>query len=464
MVIFLILGLALLMLLAYRGVPIIVATLISAAFILLTSGMDLIAGLTATYAKGMGNYFTMFFIIFLLGALFGKVAEIGGATESIAHTVVKKFGAKYIVVAIIVAGAILAYGGVNLFVALFTLYPISMSLFKEADIPRRLFPAAYVSGVATFAMTSPFTPAIQNIIPTQYLGTDVAAAAVPGTISSLFLAAGVIWYMNRQVRIAKEKGEHFVAKDSENGNPIVDGKKTPHIILALLPMVVLLGSLNVFKLSVVISLFLGVVSGFICYFPYIPHSFKDIWQHVSKATMDATTAIVNTSAAVGFGTVVAATPAFQTIITAVTGMGGNPLIAAGIATTALAGISGSASGGLGIAVPIVTKFYLPLGVNPQALHRIMVVACGGLDSLPHNGFVITLLTYCGLTHKNAYKDIAVTTVIMPLISLLILISLFFILPGWMSLFDFDHLLIAAAQFWAAAICIFKSISATLAAL
>lgn len=430
MTLFLILGLALLMFLAYRGVPIIIATIVSGAFILLTSRMDLLAGLTTTYANGMGGYFSKFFLIFLLGALFGKVAEIGGATESIAHSVVRRFGAKYIVVAIILAGAILAYGGVNLFVALFALYPLSMSLFKEADIPRRLFPAAYVSDVATFAMTSPFTPAIQNIIPTQYLGTDVAAAAIPGSISSLFLAAGVIWYMNNQVKKAKAKGEHFELRNGEADSSIADRKK-PHVILALAPMIVLLGALNAFKLSVISSLFLGVVSGLLCYIKYLPRSLNELWKHTAKATMDATTAIVNTSAAVGFGTIVAATPAFQSIITAVTGIGGNPLIAAGIATTALAGISGSASGGLGIAVPIVTKFFIPLGVNPEALHRVMVVACGGLDSLPHNGFVITLLTYAGLTHKQAYKDIAITTVLLPLLSLVILIILFYLLPGWM---------------------------------
>jgi len=339
-------------------------------------------------------------------------------------------------VAIIVAGAILAYGGVNLFVALFTMYPLSMSLFKQADIPKRLFPAAYVAGVATFAMSSPFTPAIQNIIPTQYLGTDVTAAAIPGTISSLFLAFAVIWYMQRQVTKARAKGEHFVMTDMEMQKISEEERhhlerEYPKLLFSLMPMIVLLVSLNIFKASVEVSLLLGILAGVICYFKYLPHAQDVIWSHIAKTTGDASNAIINTSAAVGFGTVVASTPAFQTAITTFTSIGGNPLIAAGIATTALAGISGSASGGLGIAVPIVAKYFLPLGVNPEALHRIMVVACGGLDSLPHNGFVITLLTYSGLTHKNAYKDIAITTAVLPLVSLAILIGLFYIIPGWM---------------------------------
>jgi H+/gluconate symporter-like permease len=436
MIILLVLGLALLMVLAYKGVPIILATIISATFILITAGMNLYDGLTQSFATGMGGYFAKYFLIFLFGALFGKVCEIGGATDSIARGVVKKFGAKYIVVAIIIAGAILSYGGVNLFVALFALYPLAMSLFKQADIPRRLFPAAYVSGVATFSMSSPFTPAIQNIIPTQYLGTDVTAGAVPGVISSLFLAAGVIWYMQHQVKKAKEKGEHFVPRDTDKAvlneaEAEMKETKLPSVIVALLPMIVLLAALNIVKTSVITALFLGIVAGLIFYYPYLPHSLSELWKHGSKASTDATTAIVNTSAAVGFGSVVATTPAFQTAITAVTGIGGNPLIAAGLATTALAGIAGSASGGLGIAVPIIKEYFLPLGVNPEALHRVMVVACGGLDSLPHNGFVITLLTYSGLTHKEAYKDIGITTMLLPLISLAILIALFYFIPGWM---------------------------------
>ena len=109
----------------------------------------------------------------------------------------------------------------------------------------------------------------------------------------------------------------------------------------------------------------------------------------------------------------------------------NPLLAAGVATTALSGIAGSASGGLGIAMPIIADHFLPLGVNPEALHRVVVMACGGLDALPHNGFVITLLVFSGLTHKKAYKDCFVVSVLMPLIALMVLIALFYVLPGWM---------------------------------
>jgi H+/gluconate symporter-like permease len=242
--------------------------------------------------------------------------------------------------------------------------------------------------------------------------------------------------MQHQVKKAKEKGEHFVPRDTDKAvlneaEAEMKETKLPSVIVALLPMIVLLAALNIVKTSVITALFLGIVAGLIFYYPYLPHSLSELWKHGSKASTDATTAIVNTSAAVGFGSVVATTPAFQTAITAVTGIGGNPLIAAGLATTALAGIAGSASGGLGIAVPIIKEYFLPLGVNPEALHRVMVVACGGLDSLPHNGFVITLLTYSGLTHKEAYKDIGITTMLLPLISLAILIALFYFIPGWM---------------------------------
>ena len=421
-VLLLIVGLALLMYLAYRGIPILIATLGAGVFVLVTAAQPILQGLTGPYMKGAAGYFQNYYLVFVLGALFGKIIEITGAAESIARGVLKYLGPKYVVTAVLIATAILCYGGVNLFVALFTIYPLAMSLFKQAGIPRRVFPAAYVAGCGTFAMTGPFTPAIQNVMPTKYLGTTVNAALIPGVIVALFQAAACIWYLQTITRKAIDAGETFIPRDTDVR---VEEKDLPAFWISILPAIALLVTLNVFKADVVVAIFVGAVVALVVLYKYLPKVNK-LWDELQKAGGSGVFSLVNTAAAVGFGTIVGSTPAFKVAANALLKIGGSPLIAAGIATTAMAGIAGSASGGLGIALPFVKEYVLPLGVNAEALHRVISVACGGLDSLPHNGFVITLLTVSGHTHKEAYVPIFVTTVLIPLISLALLIPLLYV--------------------------------------
>ena len=289
-ILLLILGLVILTLLALKGVPIIVASLVTSLFILITSGMDIYAGFLTTYMPGFAGYVTKYFLIFLFGSLFGKVCEVSGATDSVAQGVINKFGQKYAMTGLIVAAGILGFGGVSLFVALFALYPLAMSLFEKGDIPRKLFPGGYIAGAATFAMTSPFSPAVQNIIPTSYLGTTVSACAVPGSICAVFMAVAVIIYMNRQVKKCKDRGEHFVPLEGENFKVREKGQM-PSVIVSLLPMIILIVALNVFKLKIEVSLLVGILSGIVFYFKYMPKNFKDIWKHINTANSDAISAI-----------------------------------------------------------------------------------------------------------------------------------------------------------------------------
>ena len=214
-ILLIVIGLIIMTVLAVKGIPILWSALVAGIFVLATAGLNIVEGITVTYMTGFSGYIMNYFLMFVLGAIFGKLCEISGASDSIAKTVVNKLGEKYVVLAIIVAAAILAFGGVSLFVALFTLYPLAMSLFKRADIPRRLFPGVYIAGAATFAMTAPFTPSTQNIIPMAYLGTSLSAGMVPGIIGSVFCAIVVCIYMQWRVGSVKAKGEHYVPLPGE---------------------------------------------------------------------------------------------------------------------------------------------------------------------------------------------------------------------------------------------------------
>ncbi|SMC49169.1 GntP family permease [Papillibacter cinnamivorans] len=417
----LILGLVCLSLFALKGIPIVIAAFLSSLIVMLLSGLDVLTTFKTVFMPGMTAFITNYFIIFLLGAFFGKIVELSGAAETISRTITGRFGEKYVAAGVIIAAAILTMGGVSVYVALFALYPISMSLFKQADMPRRLFAACYMCGAGTFTMTGPFSPAIQNVIPTTYLGTTVAAAAVPGVITAVFCAVLGILYMQWRVKKVRLAGEHFVSLTEDV--VIQEDAKRPNFILSILPLVILIFTLNVLKFPIEGALLAGVISGIVLYFPYIPKDFKFLVKSFYQAITDATMAITNTGTTVGFGKVVASTAAFAGLIPAVTNLGGNPLVAAAVATTCLAGISGSSSGGLGIATPLIGQIFLPLGVNAQALHRVLTVASSGLDSMPHNGGVVTFLNFSKTTHKEGYFDIFIVSVVITLLQTILLLIL-----------------------------------------
>ena len=421
-ILFLVLAIALFIVLVLKNVPIVISTIVSSAFLLLTQHMGLYEGITTTYMTGFGNYVTNFFLLFMLGALFGKLVEISGAANSIANGIFKAFGDKFAILGLIITGIILTLGGVNLFVAMFTMYPLAMAMFRKADIPRKFFPPAYFVGCVGVTMTAPFTPSIQNATPIQYFGTTVSAAAVPGLISSLLKLVLCTLYVMWVVKRAQKRGEHFELLDDQSKEDSLDDHG-PSLIVAVIPMLVILVVLNVFKQPIVTSLFAGIVVAFICYFNHMPRTLKAISGEIQESVFSGLKTISITAAAAGYGAVVAATPAFQEVTDFVLNLNGNPLLIAGIATMLMAGVMNSSSGSMAITCPILGEKFLAMGVNAEALHRIMVVASSTLDSTPQSGFVCNILDYSHTTHRQGYWHVCVVSVIAPILENLLLIPL-----------------------------------------
>ena len=423
-ILFLLLAIALFIALVLKNVPIVIATILSSIFLLLTQQMDLYDGITATYMTGFGDYVRDFFLLFMLGALFGKLVEISGAANSISTFIFRAFGDRFAIIGLIIMGIILTLGGVNLFVAMFTMYPLAMAMFRRADIPRKFFAAAYFVGCVGATMTAPFTPSIQNATPTVYLGTTVAAAAVPGMISTVlklvFCTAYVMWVVKR----AKNRGEHF--EELEGEAPATEvGKESsgPSVLASVLPMLVILLVLNVAKQPIVTSLLAGIVAAFVFYFKHMPHSLKEISAEVQDSVFSGLKTISITAAAAGYGAVVAATPAFQEITDFVLNLDGNPLLIAGIATMLMAGVMNSSSGSMAIVCPVLGERVVAMGVSAEALHRVIVVASSTLDSTPQSGFVCNILNHSHTTHRQGYWHVCVVSVIAPIVETLLLIPL-----------------------------------------
>ncbi|MDF0726536.1 SLC13 family permease [Cytobacillus sp. S13-E01] len=424
-------GLALLIYLTMKGMNLLVAGPLCALFVAVLSGLPLFPQLAAdgeanfvgNYMTGFSSFVTSWYLMFLLGSIFGKVMEDSGAADSVSKWVVEKLGMKQAVLAVVAACAILTYGGVSLFVVAFSVYPMALSLFKQANLPRRFIPAALALGSVTFTMTSAGSPEIQNWIPIEFLGTSPYAGWEVSLLVAVFMAVFGYWWLKRMITKAVAKGETFVARDND---PVVENKALPNPLTGLIPLVVVLIISFIFhdslkQSALIIALLGGVIATYLLNRKY----FKSFWNAVSDGTMGALIAIGNTAAVVGFGGVAKAAPAFQVAVDAMTSIPGSPLIGGAIAVSVIAGMTGSASGGQAIALPLIAPHYMDLGVNTEALHRTVAISSGALDSLPHNGYVVTTVrAICGESHKDAYGAVGIVSVVVPLIGLAIAIALF----------------------------------------
>ena len=443
-------ALCFLMFVAYRGFSVILFAPIAAlAAVFLTDPHAVPAAFTSLFMDKMVGFARLYFPVFLLGAVFGKVIELSGFAKAIVATIIRVVGKEQAIMAIVLVCAVLTYGGVSLFVVVFAAYPFAAELFRAGNIPKRLIPGTIALGAFSFTMDSlPFTPQIQNIIPTTYFKTTTGAAPVLGIVGAVFIFVTGIAYLEWRKRTARAAGEGY-GEGHINEPPPIDVTHLASPWIAFLPLIV------VFVLNIVLGGFPGVFTGLIdwAYGPNydlklaMDHAIptpippiRAIWAVMgallagivtvflfafrqlastfaegSKAAIaGALLAAMNTASEYGFGAVIAALPGFLAIRDAL-GAIPNPLVREAVTVTSLAGITGSASGGMSIALAAMSKEFIDMAnaahIPLEVFHRIASMASGGMDTLPHNGAVITLLAVTGLTHRESYRDIFAVTVL-----------------------------------------------------
>ena len=469
------LGLALLVWLAYHGWSILLlapgAALIAAAF----AGGPLLAYWTQTFMDSASRFVAQFFPLFLLGALFGKLMEDSGSVSAIAQFMSERLGPARAILTVVLAGALVTYGGVSLFVAFFVLVPMAQALFRTAGLPNRLIPATIALGTSTFTMSAlPGTPAIQNAIPIPFFGTTPLAAPGLGIIASAIMLAFGLWWLGRAaaahrngegyaqavsaaldqavedetVRQRATTAHEFDPREVHHGHP---SRAAPPISLAALPLLVvvvvnvlmtlvILLRLDVSFLakeefgatslsavagiwSVVTALIAAIVTVVVMNWRRLP----GLRETVDSGANASVLPVLSVASLVGFGAVVAAVPAFAIVRNWVLSIEGGPLVSLAVATNLLAALTGSASGGLTIALEALGGTYMRLaaehGLDPALLHRIAVLSAGTLDSLPQNGAVVTLLAVCGSTHRESYFDIVMAAIVGPIVALAAVIAL-----------------------------------------
>jgi len=468
-------GLGVLVYLSFRGWSVLLLAPLGAVIAALAAGEPMLAHWTQTFMASAATFIAQFFPLFLLGALFGKLMEDSGSVMAIAKFMTEKLGTRRAILAVVLAGALVTYGGVSLFVALFVIGPMALALFRDADIPRRLMPATIALGTFTFTMTAmPGSPAIQNAIPMPFFGTTPFAAPGLGIIASAIMLAFGLWWLGRAEAAARRRGEGFGTVAATAGtaadDPIVrerattastfdppearrgrPGTEAPGILIAAAPLVVVIavnlvmslvvlprvdaafleqprwGGITLAAVSGVWSVIIALACAIVALVVLNRGRLKALRETMDSGANASVLPILSVASLVGFGAVVAAMPAFAMVRDWVLNIGGGPLVSLAVSTNILAALTGSASGGMTIALDALGGTYMQLaaqtGIDPAILHRVAVMSAGTLDSLPHNGAVVTLLAVCGSTHKDSYLDIAMAVIVGPIVALVAVIAL-----------------------------------------
>ncbi|WP_313022505.1 GntP family permease [Mobilicoccus sp.] len=482
-------SLALLIGFAYRGINVMFLAPLCALFAAIIAGAPVLATYTQVFMPALGKFVVSYLPIFMLGALFGKLMDDSGAARRIADSIVGFLGPQRAVLAIVLSCAVLTYGGVTLFVVAFAIFPIAAELFRQADIPKRLIPAAIALGSFTFTMTAlPGSPTIQNAIPSPYFGTTTFAAPGLGVIAGVIMFGGGMLWLTRRAHSARDSGEGYedgplmsppprtghrvhdrLAAGEAHTDPTHHGLEagpdrgrsvaveappasaTMPAALAYTPVVIVI-AVNWVMVNLVLprldTSYLaekayggvalkdvqgiwGIIVALVVAIAFVlvvhRRRFADAQQSLNEGTLGSMLPIFNTASEVGYGAVVSSLPAFAIIRDAVLGVSPNPLISTSVSVNVLAGITGSASGGMSIALQALGADLAARaqadGISMELMHRITTLSSGGMDALPHNGAVITLLAVTGLTHRQSYKDIGVVAVVIPVLAIIVVIAL-----------------------------------------
>lgn len=448
-------SLGFLMFVAYRGFSVILFAPIAAmGAVLLTDPSMVAPAYSGIFMDKMVSLLKLYFPVFMLGAVFGKLIEVSGFARSIVSAISRVFGSSYSITCIVVVGGVLTYGGVSLFVVVFAIYPFAAELFRQNDIPKRLIPATIALGAFTFTMDSlPGSPQIQNIIPTSFFGTTSYAAPVLGIIGSIFVAGcGLIYLEWRRRTLMAGGGGYGTGHTNEPSHAHDQELVSPWI--AILPLLIV-GVGNKLILELILSsygagnqvlvtfrpdypgvpqevakmaaiwavegaLTLGILATVVLAFSKIKYVFTE---STKVAVSGSLLAGLNTASEYGFGAVIAALPGFKLVADSLSHIE-NPLINLAVSVNILAGITGSSSGGLSLTLGALGDQFIAMahqyGIPAEVMHRVASISAGGMDTLPHNGAIITLMAVTGLTHRQSYGDIFALTIFKTLAAFVVI--------------------------------------------
>jgi len=423
----LLIGIVMMILLAYRGWHAVPLTLLSGIVICIFNGIDVWTGVT-TWAGGLGGTFTSYILLFFLSTCFANVMDQTGTCTAIAHKFIAWFGKKHILTVLSLFVFVLCYGGVSFFVCMFAVGPIMFKLFEELNVPRPLsiIPLAIGGGAWSYAV--PGSTQLSNVIPTN-MGTTLMAAPIMGfaavgigLVVSLVIAEHIFKMQMAQVESGKITGW-----DGTNELSADERANLPSAVCSFLPMIVLIAIIVICSLTKIITngtmlaclaMLIALILCFVLNIKFIPgNKLETLKQIMAKGASGAAGSALTLGAVVGFGAIVSSTAAFQNIVQWLLSLDMSTYWKGVISTGVISGVAGSASSGTKLTVEYLGEYFVNSGCNLDVLHRLISLASITFDSLPHCTGCFLMFSYLGLNHKNAYGytflfDTAITLVIV----------------------------------------------------
>lgn len=419
-------ALIILLILTLKKVPIIISALLSAVFMAVCSGMPVFETIAAEYMEGLADFVRSTWLMFLLGTVLSSLMDHTGAAASIARFTVRRFGAKWAIPAVIISGGLLTYGGISAFVACYALYPVTLMVFREADLPEYLMPAVICAGIHTWVNMLPGNPSVTNIVPVAYLNTTAKAAPVVGVIAAVLTLTLTFLYFAWEVRKAEKRGDRFSTDEKREKmlkkmDALEKEKGLPDPFMALLPVLCVAVVMNVLKQDISIALSAGILLCSVLF----GRNFRGGREILSNAVAEASFTLITAASVVGIGNVIRATPGFQKIAELILRFGEvgvNPFVIFAVAVAVMSGMNASATSGLSTILSALGEPFLRMGIPAELLHRVGVIAAIGPGGLPHSGGMVAVLEVCGVSYKEGYRHLFVAVVMIPMATLLAVLA------------------------------------------
>ena len=410
-----------LILLIYKRLQLIPASLLCVLILACTSGVSFPEMVMDHYAVSLAGFIAKYFMVFVTNALFGKVMEETLLVSALSRMIGRAFGDRNAAYGALLVTVLLSYGGVSAFVIVFTVYPIFLATFQKADLPRKYIPACIMSATCTFPLSMlPGGAQLNNIIPAQYMGTSPMAAPAVGLVCSAATLTFLILYFRHLFGRARKRGEHFEASE-EILERIARLETDPGILpwLSLLPMVLIILLINLFHMDLSYAVLAGTALAMVIGWKNLPNKLRTINDGVLKVGPS----MVTTAASVGFGGAVLACSGAQIILNAIASLPVNPIVSLSLASGFAGMLTGNGGGAADVAMSLLSGQYLAMGIQPEILHRVVAIATGGFSCLPHNGMLITVTDTCGFSARECYSCIFISTVLASAVGLVIAVAL-----------------------------------------
>lgn len=409
---------------------------------IVTNSMPLIQTFNETIMPQVGSQAATLLPLYLFGAIFGKMFIDSGAAHALSRFLLNLLGKNATAqkkrmigfVCVIIMNVVFNYVGVDPFASLFTMIGIATGIMYEADIPRKYMPVMLVLG-STLGNVLPGSLAAPNIM-CQTTLSDYSVSSWSGTIGGLvfvvFVFAASAFYINRMMKKDVASGLKFEYGPLEP--PATDMNHLPPVILAIIPLVIIPVSYNLwFSSAAWLSMAVGCVAGILCYGLYIPkaNGTSRVMTVVNSmndgVTIAGIPAIILLNYTLGYA--IEAAPSFEIIQNAFINMPGPSLLALSIMAILLLGAAASAAGMLIAAVAAANTFIPVLGVDPDAAFRVLMLSTTVLDSLPFAGAIVAMMSITGIKYKEGYPPIAMTTVLFTFLGNLLVAGLLSVFPA-----------------------------------